>query len=297
MITRKLIFLIGLLGLVLVNLPGAAAEDAEVIFTFGKIETLQVGEQEWRFLEKGVTLTADDLVRMPPFSLIRLKMGAGTSLPTLSGGREVSVSTLIDDGVHHKHTKKGKRINENLEGIPATDVLPLGNQPQAEDRTPAHDQMVAIKVNQPGLENLRRKLDSCPDEITSLISHLVPQQRIPAALKDAINARYPGPNLDLAQKLYRKLDDIALESLNVPQPLLYVQLLRHVGLDADLDVNKKGDLLVIFDSGIPANSTKWIAANQRLIHKRQGKDTIWIRVQIQSPQQSFTTGWYKGSRK
>ena len=106
---------------------------------------------------------------------------------------------------------------------------------------------------------------------------------------------YPAPNLDLARKIYGILNTIEAEvSL---RPLLYAQLLHHVDLNVDLDVNEEGQLFVVFDSEVLSNNAKQIAANQQLIHKRQGEDTVWIAVQIQSSQQNFTTAWYQGSQQ
>lgn len=287
MITRKCqIFAIYLFSIVLVNLSYAVTEQATATFTFGKIEVLKTGEHEWRFLEKGTVLTANDLVRMPPFSLMRLKIANDTDLPTLSGGREVLVRTLIDEGLERKNAKKGKRINEDFEDSPAIDVLPVGNEPKTQNRASAFERKHTIKISQRELENLRIQLDSPPSSIP-------PSFAFPIA-ENTADSRYPGPNLDLARKLYRMLNTIEAET--PLRPLLYAQLLRHAGLNADLDINEKGELLVVFDSDISSDHAKQIAANQQLIHKRQEKDAVWISVRIQSPQQNFTMAWYEGSQ-
>ena len=69
----------------------------QVIFTFGKIEILPANSQNWFFLKKDQILEAKDLLRLPPRSLIRLKANDGTLLPTLSGGREIKVETLVQE--------------------------------------------------------------------------------------------------------------------------------------------------------------------------------------------------------
>ena len=81
------------------------------------------------------------------------------------------------------------------------------------------------------------------------------------------------------------------------QPLLYAQLLRHAGLSVDFDANEAGQLFVVFDSDISSDDAKQIAVNEQLIYKRQGEDTVWISVRIQSSQQNFTTAWYQGSQQ
>ena len=280
-----------LLCMVLAYTSYAESEESTAIFTFGKIEILKTGEQEWRFLEKGMVLAADDLVRMPPFSLMRLKIADDTRLPTLSGGREVLVRALIDEGLHRRDAQKGRRINEDFDEDPATDVLPVGNKPKTRDRASAFEGLRAVKVSQSELETLRHKIDLLPDEIVSSVSPLL----ISAVRENVEDPAYPAPNLDLARKTYGILNTIEAEvSL---RPLLYAQLLHYVGLNVDLDVDEKGQLFVIFDSEVLSNNAKQIAANQQLIRKRQGEDTVWIAVQIQSSQQNFTTAWYQGSQQ
>ena len=286
-----------LLCMIVVYTSYAESEESTVIFTFGKIEILKTDEQEWVFLEKGMVLNADDLVRMPPFSLMRLKIAEDTRLPTLSGGREVLVRTLINEGVQRRDAQNGRRINEDFDEDPATDVLPVGNKRKTRNRASAFEGLPAMKVSQSELEILRQKIDLLPDEIASLAAPLL----VSSVREDMEDPAYPAPNLDLARKIYGILNKI--ESVPRPgvavslRPMLYAQLLHHAGLNVDLDVNEEGQLFVVFDSEVPSDNAKQIAANQQLIHKRQGEDTVWIAVQIQSSQQNFTTAWYQGSQQ
>ena len=280
-----------LLCMMLAYTSYAESEESTAIFTFGKIEILKAGEQEWGFLEKGMVLAADDLVRMPPFSLMRLKIADDTRLPTLSGGREVLVRTLINEGLQRRDAQKGRRINEDFDEDPATDVLPVGNKRKTRNRASIVEGLATMKVSQSELDTLRRKIDLLPDEMASLVSPLL----ISSVRENVEDPVYPAPNLDLARKVYGILDTIEVEvSL---RPLLYAQLLHHVGLNADLDVNEEGQLFVVFDSEVLSNNAKQIAANQQLLHKRQEEDTVWIAVQVQSSQQNFTTAWYQGSQQ
>ena len=284
-------FTICLLCMMLAYTSYAESEEPTAIFTFGKIEILKTGEQEWGFLEKGMVLAADDLVRMPPFSLMRLKIADDTRLPTLSGGREVLVRTLINEGLQRRDAQKGRRINEDFDEDPATDVLPVGNKRKTRNRASAFEGLRAVKVSESELEILRHKIDLLPDEIASLVSPLL----ISSVRENVEDPAYPAPNLDLARKIYGILNTIEVEiSL---RPLLYAQLLHHAGLNVDLDINEDGQLFVVFDSEVLSVNAKQIAANQQLIHERQGEDTVWIAVQIQSSQQTFTTAWYQGSQQ
>ena len=288
---KTLTFTICLFCMMLAYTSYAESEESTATFTFGEIEVLKTGEQEWRFLEKGMVLAADDLVRMPPFSLMRLKIADDTRLPTLSGGREVLVRTLINEGLERRDAQKGRRINEDFDEDPATDVLPVGNKRKTRNRASALEGLPAVKVSQSELETLRHKIDLLPDEIVSLVS-----PRLISSVQEKVeDPAYPAPNLGLARKIYGILNKIETEvSL---RPLLYAQLLHHAGLNVDLDVDENGQLLVVFDSEVISNNAKQIAANQQLIHKRHGENTVWIAVQIQSSQQNFTTVWYQGSQQ
>ena len=280
-----------LLYMMMAYTSSAESEESTAIFTFGKIEILKTGEQEWGFLEKGMVLAADDLVRMPPFSLMRLKIEDDTRLPTLSGGREVLVRTLINEGLQRRDAQKGRRINEDFDEDPATDVLPVGNKPKTRNRASVFEGLPTVKVSQSELETLRHKIDLLPDEIASLVSPIL----VSSVQENLEDPAYPAPNLDLARKIYGILNTIEAEVSH--RPLLYAQLLHHVGLNVNLDVNEAGQLFVVFDSEVLSNNAKHITANQQLIHKRQGEDTVWIAVQIQSSQQNFTTAWYQGSQQ
>ena len=269
----------------------AESEESTAIFTFGKIEILKAGEQEWGFLEKDMVLAADDLVRMPPFSLMRLKIANDTRLPALSGGREVLVRTLINEGLQRRDAQKGRRINEDFDEDPATDVLPVGNKRKTQNRASVVEGLPTMKVSQSELETLRRKIDLLSDEIALMVFPIL----VSSVRENVDDPVYPAPNLGLARKIYGILNTIEAEGSL--RSLLYAQLLHHVGLNVDLDVNEKGQLFVVFDSEVLSNSAKQIAANEQLIHKRQGEDTVWIAVQIQSSQQNFTTAWYQGSQQ
>ena len=280
-----------LLCMMLAYTSYAESEESTATFTFGEIEVLKTGEQEWRFLEKGMVLAADDLVRMPPFSLMRLKIEDDTRLPTLSGGREVLVRTLINEGLQRREAQKGRRINEDFDEDPATDVLPVGNKRKTRNRASVFEGLPAVKVSQNELETLRRKINLLPDEIASLVSPVL----VGSVRENVGDPAYPAPNLDLARKIYGILNKIEVKVSR--RSLLYAQLLHHAGLNVNLDVNEKGQLFVVFDSEVLSNNATQIAANQQLIHERQGEDTVWIAVQIQSSQQNFTTAWYQGSQQ
>ena len=289
----QILLIICCVCVILVNPDTQAKDSVTATFTFGKIEVLKTGEREWAFLEKGTVLNDNDLVRMPPFSLIRLKDTREILLPTLPGGRELTIGELIVEGRQRRNEAKGKRVNTPFDSRPVIDVLPLGNRPNKDNRfqTPAPFQPTPLMTSE--LEALRRELDSLPDEFASLISRSLLQNS--RGKEDS----YPSTNLSRAFTLYYDtLPNIeAKTSITSNRTLLYAQLLRRITIDTDLIVNSKGELFVIFDSGVPIDESKQIAANQQLIHKKPGADTVWISVQISPIRQNFTTAWYTAGRK
>ncbi|MDE0040816.1 MAG: hypothetical protein OXT74_02165 [Candidatus Poribacteria bacterium] len=291
------IFIVCLMFVALCNLP-CVADEFVTVFTFGKIEVLTFGEQEWAFLEKGFVLVEKDLLRMPPDSLIRLQSKDGL-LPTLPGGRELSVGKLIAEAKQMKTTPRAKRINLGIEQSPMSDVLPVGRPRTSVDHMDADAKTRAASVSGGELAALRMELDALPEEIARLIPELEAHVEIPAKERgDQAELRYPYPMLNLAQNLYESVSRLIAGNLTHHNPtLLYGQVLRRSGIEADLVVDNTGKLLCVFDSGIPLASTKRVAANRALIQEKGQTDTVWISVDVQPHKQNFTTAWYEGSEQ
>ena len=295
--TKCRIFLVCLMCVALSNFP-CTADEITTAFTFGRIEVLTFGEEEWAFLEKGFVLMEKDLVRMPPDSLIRLQSKDGL-LPTLPGGRELSVGDLVVEGKRLKTMPRAKRINHGIEHSPLSDVLPVGRPTERVHQMTTSAKTRAVAVSNVELSALRMEIDAFPDEIARLIPELETYLNIPANEKDnRMEKCYPYPALDLAQKLYNSLRGLGVDVLADHNPtLLYVQLLRRCGIAADLIVDNSGKLLGVFDSGILLTLGKRVAANRTLIQEIGLADTVWISVDVQLHKQNFTTAWYEGSEQ
>ena len=284
-----------LFSMVVVSLP-AIGDKITTTFTFGKIETLKTGTVEWTFLGKDSELAETDLVRMPPRSFIRLKDAHGNLLDTLPGSRELRVRDLIREGHQRKQASKAKRISGNSESRPATDVLPLGNRPEADEAPQTTEMTHRIKVKPSELAHLLRQLDSLPEEIARKASRYSFGNNFG---NNFVTDGYPYPTLQKAKALYDNLNGFETKTSVIDNySLLYAQLLRYLNIRADLAVNEAGELLVIFDSQVPLDQARRITANQNLIHEKQGtKGTVWISILVRSPRkQNFTTAWYEGSR-
>ena len=295
--SRCRIFIVCLMLAALCNFP-CIADEIATVFTFGRIEVLTSGEQDWAFLEKGFVLVEKDLLRMPPDSLIRLQSKEGL-LPTLPGGREILVGDLIAEAKRLKTTPKAKRIYLGIEHSPMSDVLPVGRPTSSVDRMAADGKSRAASVSGGELAALRTELDVLPEEIARLIPELEAHVEFHATeTHNEAEHRYPYPMLNLAQRLYESVSRLEASNLTHHNPtLLYGQVLRRSGIAADLVVDDTGRLLCVFDSGIPLASAKRVAANRALIREKGQTDTVWISVNVQPHKQNFTTAWYEGSEQ
>ena len=291
------IFLVCLMCLALCNFP-CIADEISTVFTFGRIEVLTFGEDEWAFLEKGFVLVEKDLLRMPPDSLIRLQSKDGL-LPTLPGGRELSVGKLLVEAKQLKTMPRPKGINRGIERSPMSDVLPVGRPTESVNQLTTGAKTRAEAISSAELSALRTELDALPDEIARLIPELETYLNRPVSEEDnRTEKRYPYPTVDLAQKLYSSLRGLGADVLAGYNPtLLYVQLLRRCGISANLIADNNGKLLGVFDSGIPLTSEKRVAANRSLMQEKDPADTVWISVDVQPHKQNFITAWYEGSKQ
>lgn len=294
---RCRMFIVCLMCVALSNFP-CIADEIATVFTFGRIEVLTFGEDEWAFLEKGFVLVEKDLLRMPPDSLIRLQSKDGL-LPTLPGGRELSVGDLLAEAKRLKTMPRAKRINHGIEHSPMSDILPVGRPTASRDQTTTDGTTRPVVVSNDELAALRMQLDALPDEFARLIPESETHVKFADKEKDSqTENQYPYPMLNLAQRLYESVSRLELKGLTDYNPtLLYVQLLRRSSIAADLVVDNTGKLIGVFDSGIPLASAKKVTANRTLIQEKGQTDTVWISVDVQPHKQNFTTAWYEGSEQ
>lgn len=276
------------LFIIVFSLPCSAKN--QVVFTFGKIEVLPANyqNQNWFFLNKGQVLEGKDLLRLPPKSLIRLKSNDGTLLPTLSGGREIKVEALIQEGLQLKNrngTQNNQGINENL----TVDVLPLGNRVKTLPEHTRSDSMNNQNITTEQLEELRLQIHHLPSDFIQLL---------PKFPVDQDPDHYPSRNLNVARTIYDSIIvgstfTSRVQKAKLNYSLLYAQLIHYVQIPVDLTTNNSGQLTIIFDSGISSINANMITANKQLIVNQKNQNHIHIPVQVK-PGTNFITAWYNG---
>jgi len=285
-------------------------------YIFGKVEVLRTDNSDWEFLRKDAQLLSDDLIRMPPISLLRIKEKDGVALPAFYGSRELRVNQLIAEGKEKIAKSKVKRLDTDLDGGMAIDILPAGNPDavSATLRTQTKGQQT-LKVLPTELQNLRSVLQNPSDNLKAYaLSKL--EQTFEIQQSDNNPTReftvYPGKNILQAQCLFDALKtEFGVVNFNsefrIPNSefrfmVLYGQMLQSIGIKVDFITNSKDELFLIFDSGRNADKIGRITANRTLVYPftsfkgRPGKQNLWIPISISGTSDNFTHAWYKGSQ-
>jgi len=276
-----------------------ASEIAQATYTFGNIEILKHNNTEWEFLKRGVWLSEDDIIRMPPVSLLRLKVIKGSvEFPAFFGSREMTVSQFTTEGRKRARTPNGKRLNADIDGTTAIDILPTGKNPgkRREDKSKN-----PLRINLTELQRLRTAMYKVGENIKNFAKTHTAD--IPKAGGGRRFDVYPGRNILIAQRLFssipaavkRLTPGVASNNIDLQVLALYGQLLKGAGVESDLVANSKGEPFLIFSSGV--KQPKQITANKQLIYFNEKGQTDYCWIPISDAKgNNITRAWYKGSK-
>lgn len=269
-----------------------ASNPAYVVYSFGKIEVLKSGQPEWQFLKKETPLFPDDIVRMPPISLLRLKDAEGNFLPIFTGSRELTVTEIIDQGKIRLKQKKGRQIGSSFNSRPAVDILPTGDR--VDTAWSSTDEKVIrtqAGFSKKELKKIEILLNTIPKEVEEYARQKIDHLQF-------FDDGYPNQNLFYARNLFMTLNK-ATEDRNLANDdrlkrvVLYSQFLKSVGVPIHLTIDDNAKPVVMFDTEISQGNIKLITANRNLVSSRNG--TLWVCVSMESTD-NFTLAWYKGSK-
>jgi hypothetical protein len=308
-----------------------ASEVSFVTYIFGKVEVLRSDSSDWEFLKKNTQLSSDDLIRMPPISLLRIKEKDGVALTAFYGSRELRVSQLIAEGKEKMAKSRGKRLDTDLDGGMAIDILPTGNPDVASAALRIQTKgPQTLKVTPAELYQLRSLLQNPSDALKAYALSKLEQsfgnQQAGNNPKREITV-YPGKNILQAQYLFDALKtDFGAQSsefgiiplisfdqifllkekfaFQIPNSefrilLLYGQMLQSIGIKVNFIINSQDELFLIFDSGRNTDEIGRITANRTLVYPGRGGASVpalWIPVSISDISNNFTHAWYKGSQ-
>ncbi|HIE30096.1 TPA: hypothetical protein EYP66_22760 [Candidatus Poribacteria bacterium] len=277
-------------------------------YIFGKVEVLRSDSSDWEFLKRNAPLSSDDLIRMPPISLLRIKEKDGVAFPAFHGSRELRVSQLIAEGRKRITSSKGKRLDTDLDGGIAIDILPTGNPNITAANLPRQTKSETVKIPPTELRKLRFSLQHPSDALKAYA--LSKLEQIYGNQQDSFQPNgdglrreitvYPGKNILQARCLFDALRSAFAQSeFRIPNSafrilLLYGQMLQSIGIKVDFISNSKDELCLIFDSGRKTDEIGRITANRTLVYPDE--QNLWIPISISDVNNNFTHAWYIGSQ-
>jgi hypothetical protein len=240
---------------------------------------------------------------MPPISLLRIKGKDRLAFPAFHGSRELRVSQLIAEGRERITSPKGKRLDTDLDGGMAIDILPTGNPAPIATTSPGQTKSETVKILPTELRNLRFVLQHPSDALRSYAFSKLQTFGNQHSTREV--TVYPGQNILQAQHLFDALrtefeirgSEFGMVPFNsaLRFMVLYGQMLRSIGIKVDFISNSKDELCLIFDSGRTIDEIGRITANQTLVYP--DKQDLCIPISISNLNNSFTHAWYIGSQR
>jgi len=272
-----------------------ASEPASVVYSFGKIEFLSSGRTEWEFLKKDTQLSLNDIIRMPPISLLRLKDEDGNFLPLFTGSYELSVAELFKLGKNRLKEQQGKQIGSSFNNRPAVDILPTGDRVDTVLNS-AKDKKEKTQFSNTDLKTIERLLENISKKVKESGKRIVIDSNF---TEDG----YPNKNLSYARSLFMGLNKLVEDNIleenyrnldnKLKKVVLYSQLLKTLEIPFDLQINEDFELIIVLDTGIIKDKIKLITVNHNLVRSHNG--TLWIGINMEQTD-NFTLAWYKGSQ-
>jgi hypothetical protein len=270
---------------------GEAADGVQVRFAFGKIEVLRSGASGWVFLGKGAQLDRDDLVRMPPVSLLRAMAADGTEYGLLAGAHEAPVRELLARSQSEERGAGSRRLGPNTGEVAVVDVLPAG------DRTARRGPTAPMRLSQAGLRKWRND-----DRHAHPLVRAAAQDAVGRAASRAAGRPYPTPRLLQVQALYavgaRAVSErAAVASLFAADdaPLLYLvtALLRAAEIPIHPTVGKEQRPVLLVELDVDVSESRRVTANRDL-YRIGSNGRVLIPLLPEPDASAFLDAWFAG---
>jgi hypothetical protein len=271
-------------------LPFASARGGtKVVFSFGKVEVLRAGATEWEFVRSGVELRADDLVRMPPQGLLRLKGDGSRELPILAGVHESTLEELVAEARETSPNRNGRRVSPTSPEPAAVDVLPAGDP--AARRSPAKPlrftdaEFVAWKRDARGRNPLVQELAR---RVTSQYA------------RTEASSRYPTARIQAARGLYDAMRNavesgspvLALFPEGDARPAyLFAALLSAADVPFEQALDESRRPVVLVELAESTTAARRVSANAGLV-RRGPNDRIMVPLAVVPSATTFLDAWY-----
>ncbi len=308
----------------------ASVANVEVVSVLGYVEIRRQGHNYWEVAKKGMALSDEDLVRIPPKATFRVRLESGDAVYFVPGQERLvkdlapSEKRRIVDG--RARSSKATDMFASLtdaKGLRSRQVerqignsalpSPMANQyvdfllsTLAEDannkivrdlaRSVLEDIPITTNTGYPNRNIVRAQhlLDilSRRIRIKSSDNLFVRLTTIPKVLSNGQDNEQSQPTQDI-QSPSKTLEYRQGNDLDVAR--LYLALLNAAGVEAQPRGDNNVPLFIVFNSNIPAGEAQSITVNKKLYFVE--KDTVWFPIQITSSTDNFIKAWYRGTEK
>jgi len=265
-----------------------AQAGTRVLFSYGAVETLRTGETRWDFLSADVAIGSDDIVRMPPGSLLRLQDDDGQPLSLLSGVGEGTAPELL--AIEEAEAAEGAGAYGASAEAAAVDVLPAGSADADgphEPRVFAFDEVAAAAW----LTDKSHELDVVRDAAHA------------ALMRASAGAVYMPEHVAKAQALFAYvvagLDaDDAVTSVfadDAARPVYaFAALLAAADIPARRHVDASGQPFLLLGAGLRRSQIGSVTANRAMYHTRPD-GAVEMPLGLAPGQMTLLEAWYAGS--
>jgi hypothetical protein len=287
-----------LINLFLLFSVTASMAKVEVVSILGYVEVRKHEQNYWEVAKKGMELSDEDLVRIPPKATFRARLENGDFVYYVPG-QEMLIKDLSP-------VEKKRTVDGITRSSKATD---MSRQRLQQTQKPAP---LSLLTNQ-HVDFLLSALKE--DANDASVRDFV--QKVAKDIPVATDTGYPNHNIARAQHLLNMLmtklkppdnDQPQQATQNIQPPSitlkngqgndldivrLYLALLNTAGVEAKPRGDNSVSLFIVFNSGIPAGEVQSITVNKKLYLLED--DTVWLPIQITTSSDNFIKAWYRGS--
>jgi len=270
----------------------------EVISILGYVEVRKQQQHYWEVAKRGMALSTEDLVRIPPKATLRVSLESGDAVYFVPG-QEKQVKDLAP-------TEKRRIVDGRTRSSKAADKSRRWVQQTKQSARP-------FWMTNQHVEFLLSTLEE--DANNESVKDFA--QRVVEDIPPTTNTGYPSRNIARAQYLFDELRNLKIKPFDNEQPQsiqeiqppsttlstnqgnyldvtrLYLTLLNAAGVEAKPHGDDNAPLFIVFNSGIAANESQSITVNKKLYFVEN--DTVWFSIQITPSTDNFIKAWYKGT--
>jgi len=266
----------------------SAQAATRVLFSYGAVETLRAGETRWDFLSADVTVGPDDILRMPPGSLLRLQDDDGQRQRLLSGVGEGTAAELLLIA-EAEAAEVGGAYRGSAEAA-AVDVLPAGSASSDEPDGPltfALDEAAAAAWLTDESHELNIVRDAAHAALAS--APTAPAYMPELLAKAHALFAYAVADLDAGGPVASVFADDGARAAYA-----FAALLAAADVPMRRRVDTDGQPFLLLDAGLRRSHIGSVTANRAMYHTR-ADGAVEMPLGLAPGQTTLLEAWYAGS--